>query len=144
VLEIKHPRNEPWQRAMPQLQGGKELAIHLKTLFSGADLMVTYTRYDPALVVAPHRHEGVEVIYVIEGSMRVGEVDCSTGSVIVLDGNSVVGPIVAGDAGAILLEVFHGAGSWWPQPEPPNEQYERLVRERRIVELPGAGRSPSS
>ena len=54
MLEIKHPRNESWQRAMPQLQGGKELVIHLKTLFSGADLMVRCTRYDPALVLDPH------------------------------------------------------------------------------------------
>ena len=58
MLEITHLKDAAWQRAMPQRQGSEVFAIHLKILFSGPEQMVTYTRYDPGLVVAPHRHEG--------------------------------------------------------------------------------------
>jgi len=143
MLEIRHLDDAVWQRAMPQRQGDRDLAVHLKILFSGPEQMVTCTRYDPGLVVAPHRHEGTEVIYVLEGSMHVGEAVCPPGTVIVLDGDSSIGPIVAGREGTVLLEVFHGARSWWPRAVEPNDQYRRLVRERRITELPGAGREPS-
>ena len=80
------------------------------------------------------------MIYVLEGSMHIGEAACPAGTAVVLDGDSTVGPLVAGDEGTVLLEVFHGAGSWSAE---PNEQCERLVRERRIRELPGAGRESS-
>ena len=141
MLEILHTGDVPWQEAMPQQQGDRTLAIHLKIVFSSPERMVAYTRYDPGLVVAPHRHEGVEVIYVLEGSMEINGVACLPGAVVVLDAESTIGPIVAGEEGTVLLEVFEGAGSWDPHLVEPNESYQRLVEERGIVELPGAGRS---
>jgi redox-sensitive bicupin YhaK (pirin superfamily) len=141
MLEIRHPNSVPWQEAMPQRQGETELAIHLKVVFSAPERMVTYTRYDPGLVVAPHSHDGIEVIYVLEGSMQIDGVACEQGTLIVLDGDSTIGPIVAGDEGTVLLEMFEGRESWLPRPVPPNDAYEKLVRDRRITEMPGAGRA---
>ncbi len=140
MLEINHPASQPWQEAMLQRQGDRNLAVHLKVIFSAPDRMVIYTRYDAGLVVAPHRHVGVEVIYVLEGAMEVDGVACKKGTTIVLDGESTIGPIVAGDDGAVLLEVFEGPGSWMPQLVEPNDAYRELVRDRRITELAGAGR----
>jgi hypothetical protein len=140
MLEILHPADVSWQEAMPQRQGDRDLAIHLKVVFSAPDRIVTYTRYDAGLVVAPHRHEGVEIICVLEGAMRVGEVDCEQGTLIILDAESIIGPIVAGDSGTVLLEIFEGRDSWLPRLAPSNEAYQRLVRERGITELSGPGR----
>jgi len=140
MLEIVHAASVPWQDAMPQRQKGKLLAVHLKILLASADRMVTFTRYDPGLVVAPHRHEGVEMIYVLEGSMKIDGAACIPGTLVVLDGESTIGPIVSGESGTVLLEVFEGANSWNPRLLEPTESYRRLVAERDITELPGAGR----
>ncbi len=140
MLRITRESDVNLQTAMPQLQAGRILSVHLKILFASADRMVALSRYDPGLVVAPHRHAGVEVIYVLDGSMAIDGVDCVPGTLIVLDEESTIGPIVAGDQGTLILEVFTGAGSWNPQFVETSETYESLVKQRMIVELPGAGR----
>lgn len=141
MLEMIDLSKCPWQVAVAQRQGDRELSAQLKIAHASADRLVAYTHYDAGLVVEPHRHGGVEVIFVLEGSMTVDGAECPAGTVIVLDEASTFGPIVAGAEGTVLLEVFQGTDSWLPREAEPSEAYARLVRERRLVRLPEDDRS---
>lgn len=62
----------------------------------------------------------------------VGDRPCPAGTLIVLEVGATFGPLIAGDAGALLFEVWMGG----PAPVPADkEEYYALLRVRGIERL---------
>jgi anti-sigma factor ChrR (cupin superfamily) len=64
-------------------------------------------RYAPGAATTPHRHNGFEIIHVLEGQMETDAGEFPAGSLLVMEPGSVHAPRSAG--GALLLVV-------WEQP----------------------------
>jgi hypothetical protein len=73
------------------------------------------------------------VVYVLEGQLRVGDVDCAPGTMVLLEHGSTFGPLVAGPEGTTILEFY--TGDVTPVPEDP-EAFEAFLRERGVVPVP--------
>ena len=136
---IRHHDEVDWIEAMPQMQGGDRVAIKLKILHSTEDCLVSYTRYEPRLVVEPHWHHGREVIYVLDGEVTLKGRRCPAGTMIVLEYGTAFGPVVVGDEGAYLLEVFVGRGAWDLTPIDDDEEWAAIVAERDLRLVAGTG-----
>lgn len=126
-----HLDDVEWIEALPQRQGERRLAIHLKILVSEPDRLVSFTRYDPGLVVEPHFHGGDEVIYVLEGEMTICARRCPAGTAVLLRRGTPTGPILAGPEGTTMLEVFFGADAGLPNAV-ADERWDELVGELEI------------
>jgi hypothetical protein len=72
-----------------------------------------YARYDPGMIVRRHGHNSSHVVFVIDGHIRCGDVDCPAGTHIELPLGSAFGPFVAGPDGAVLFEVMMGDPRSW-------------------------------
>lgn len=130
-LVAEHVDHVDWLDVLPQRQGDRQLAIHLKVLVAEPDRLVSYTRYDPDLVVEPHWHDGDEVIYVLEGEMTICGRRCGAGTGMLLRRGTHTGPIVAGPEGTTMLEVFFGADAGMPNLV-ADPRWDALVAERDI------------
>jgi hypothetical protein len=97
------------------------------------DFMSAYIEYSPGMIVRRHGHFGLHLVYVIEGGAWFGDRWCSAGTHIELPFGAAFGPIVAGDEGALFLELTDGDfRSWGDQPE----LFEKLIAERGVTPLP--------
>jgi hypothetical protein len=72
-----------------------------------------YARYDPGMIVRRHGHRSNHVLFVIEGSIRCGDVECPAGTHIELPVGAAFGPFVASADGAVLFEVMMGDPRSW-------------------------------
>jgi quercetin dioxygenase-like cupin family protein len=132
-LRITGPEGGDWLEVRPQICGGRRAAGHLRIIERSAQRVVVHTRYDPGLVIEKHSHCADEVIYVLEGELRVGERRCPAGTALVLERGTPFGPVIAGERGAVLFEVFSG------EPGHVSEDpagFRRLLEERGIAILP--------
>jgi len=132
-LAFVHIDDVPWREVIAQMHGATRVSVHEKFLEWTAQQMVVLGRYDPHVVIERHGHKSNHLVYVLEGNLMVGEHHCPAGTLIVLEVGASFGPLIAGDAGALLFEVWMGD----PAPVPANkEQYYALLRERGIERLP--------
>jgi len=70
---------------------------------------------------------------VLEGELLVGDRPCPPGTLIVLELGATFGPLVAGERGALLFEVWMGD----PRPVPADKaEYHALLEKKGIVRLP--------
>src|SRR5262245_280843 len=132
-LRITGPEGGEWLEVRPQVRAGQRAAGHLRIIERSAARVVAHTRYDPGLVIEKHSHLADEVIYVLEGELRVGERLCTAGTSLVLERGTPFGPVIAGPRGAVLFEVFNG------EPGHVSEDpagFLRLLEERGISVLP--------
>ena len=141
-LAFVHVDDVPWREVIAQQHGEKRVSVHEKFLEWTAQQMVVLGRYDPHVVVERHGHKSNHLVYVLEGELTVGDRLCPVGTLIVLEFGAVFGPLIAGERGALLLEVWMGD----PGPVPADrEGYFALLRERGIVRLqPPKIKRPSS
>jgi hypothetical protein len=132
-LAFVHVDDVPWTEVVAQRHGARRVSVHEKFLEWTADRMVVLGRYDADVVVERHGHASDHLVYVLEGELRVGDRPCPPGTLIVLELGATFGPLIAGPAGALLLEVWMGD----PRPVPADRAgYEALLRERGIERLP--------
>jgi len=132
-LSFVHVDEVPWTEVIAQLHGERRVSVHEKFLEWSADRMVVLGRYDPHVVIERHGHRSDHLVYVLEGELRVGDRVCRPGTLVVLEVGAQFGPLIAGDTGALLFEVWTGD----PRPVPANkEEYHALLREKGIVRLP--------
>ena len=132
-LIFRHIDDVPAQEVLTQEHGPRRVGVHLRFLEWSPSRTVIHTRYDPDLVLEVHGHRSDHVIYILEGSLGVGDVDCRPGTMVLLEHGAVFGPLVAGPEGTTLLEFYTGD----PRPvsiDPAG--YEALLAERGIVSLP--------
>jgi len=132
-LAFIHTDDVPWTEVIAQLHGERRVSVHEKFLEWNASRMVVLGRYDPQVVIERHGHASDHLVYVLEGELLVGERRCPPGTLIVLEVGAKFGPLVAGEKGALLFEVWTGD----PRPVPGNkEEYHALLKEKGIVRLP--------
>ena len=132
-LIFRHVDDVPWQEVRAQLHGERRVAARLKFLEMADSRSVIFTEYDPGLVLEAHGHASDHVVFVLAGSVRIGDVDCRPGTMALLEQGATFGPLVAGPDGASLLEFYTGDVS--PVPADP-EGYERLLEAEGIVRVP--------
>jgi hypothetical protein len=130
---ITHIDDLEWQEVKAQQHGERRVSIREKYLEWSPELMVLYARYDPGMLVERHGHRSDHVVYVLDGELTVGGVRCPPGTNIVLDRGATFGPIEAGPAGAVLLEIMMGD----PRSEPADvDGFAALLAERGVTPLP--------
>jgi ChrR Cupin-like domain len=132
-LAFIHVDDVPWREVIAQMHGARRVSVHEKFLEWTPAQMVVLGRYDPGVVVERHGHKSNHLVYVLEGELLVGDRRCPAGTLIVLELGASFGPLIAGDTGALLLEVWMGD----PAPVPADKDgYHALLRRRGIVRLP--------
>ena len=78
----------------PHRVGAREVARLL------APVPLAATReWDPGMMIHAHGHNSDHIVFVLEGDMTCGDVDCGTGTHIALDQGDTFGPFVAGPDG---------------------------------------------
>jgi hypothetical protein len=131
-LAFVHIDDVPWKEVIAQMHGERRVSVHEKFLEWTAKRMVVLGRYDPHVVIERHGHKSDHLVYVLEGGLTVGDRQCRAGTLIVLEVGASFGPLIAGDDGALLFEVWMGD----PGPVPADrEGYQALLRERGITRL---------
>ena len=107
-LRVGNVHELPWIRSREQDNADGSRSAVLNRIVASAPMFVTYTRYEPGMLLARHSHQADEVIYILEGEVRVGDQLWRQGTVAVLEKGAFFGPLVAGPEGALLFELFNG------------------------------------
>jgi predicted enzyme related to lactoylglutathione lyase len=132
-LIFRHVDDAVGQEVRVQLHDGRRVAVRCHFLEWSPTRTFIYTEYDPGLVLEAHGHCSDHIIYILKGSVRIGDVECRPGMMILLEHQAVFGPIVAGPEGTELLEFYTGDAS--PVSVDPTG-YELLLAERGITPMP--------
>jgi len=122
----------PWTEVVAQMHGARRVSVHEKFLEWNEKRMVVLGRYDPNVVIERHGHASDHLVYVLEGTLLVGDRLCRPGTLVVLELGASFGPLIAGDKGALLFETWAGD----PRPVPADKPgYEALLRQKKIVRV---------
>lgn len=99
--------------------------------------IVTYVRLEAGAPAPRHAHSGWTINVVIAGSARLGDfpdVELRTGHVLTCEPNLQYGPLVPGEQGVILFEIFDSADARPPVWEDPDDPvcvaYEKWLRDQ--------------
>jgi hypothetical protein len=84
------------------------------------------------MVLERHGHASDHVIFILEGSLLVGDRWCSPGTMVLLEHGAEFGPLEAGPDGTLLLEFYTGDPS--PVPSDP-DGFETLLEGRGITPI---------
>jgi hypothetical protein len=111
----------PWQQVKRQRNAdGSESSVWEKWLAFSADppYLSLYARYDPGMIVRRHGHFSPHVLFVIDGTLWIGDRRCPAGTHVELPLGAAFGPLRAGDEGATMFEVMMGdPRSWGDDPD---------------------------
>lgn len=132
-LKFLHIDDFPALEVKAQLHGERRVGVHLRFLEQTPSRAFNYCRYDPGMTLEVHGHSSDHAIFVVKGSLSVGDVECTPGMLVVLEKGAVFGPLVAGPEGTELLEFY--AGDMRPVPADP-DAFSRLLEERGITPAP--------
>jgi hypothetical protein len=138
-LKFLHVDDFPALEVKAQRQGDRRVGVHLRFLEQTPNRVFNYCLYDPGMTLEVHGHASDHAIFVIKGSLTVGDRECLPGMLVVLEQGAAFGPLVAGPAGTELLEFY--AGDPRPVPADP-DGFAKLLEERGILpvtprDLPG-------
>jgi hypothetical protein len=138
VPEVKFLRVDdvPAVEVKAQQHGDRRVATRLHFLEQTPARAFFYCRYDPGMTTEMHGHASDHAIFIVRGSVAVGDVECTPGTLVVLEQGAAFGPLVAGPDGAELLEFY--AGDPRPVPADP-DAFAALLAARGIVPVPAAG-----
>ena len=103
-----HLDDVPWQEVRRQQHGDRTASVREKWLEFSPRYLSLYARWDPGMIVHAHGHRSDHVVFVVEGDLRCGDVQCPVGTHIALDEGDTFGPFVAGPNGVELFEVMMG------------------------------------
>lgn len=132
-LRVGNVHELSWLRTREQQNSDGTRSAVQNRIVASEPMFVSYTRYEPGMMLARHSHQADEVIFILEGEVRVGEQLWTAGTVAILEAGAYFGPLIAGPAGALLFEVFNG------QPQRADQDrsgWEALKAERGVTELP--------
>jgi hypothetical protein len=133
-LTIRRVDEIAWQEVRAQVDAsGRRISVWNRFVDVTPTRTVLHTRYDPGVVLARHAHHSEEVIFVLDGDIRVGDVSCPAGTVIILEPGMSFGPLIAGDRGALIFEVFRGPAH---RKSEDAEEFDRLLAELGVAALP--------
>jgi hypothetical protein len=133
---IVHVDDQPWHEVRRQQHGPDPAAsasVRERWLDAEGGFLSLYARWDPGMMVQPHGHNSDHVVFVLEGSMTCGDVECPPGTHIALDRGDDFGPFVAGRDGVVLFEVMMGDPRSFPARQ---DEWRTLLAERDVTLLP--------
>jgi hypothetical protein len=133
---IVHVDHQPWHEVRRQQHGPDPAAtasVRERWLDAEGGFLSLYARWDPGMMVQPHGHNSDHVVFVLEGSMTCGDVECPPGTHIALDRGDDFGPFVAGPDGVVLFEVMMGDPRSFPARQ---DEWHTLLAERDVTLLP--------
>ncbi len=132
-VRFRHSDDEKWQevRAL-ELPGGR-VSVKEKWFEFSDKFLSLYAKWDPGMMIHKHGHHSEHVVFVLEGSMSCGDVECTKGMHITLDQGSAFGPFIAGPDGVELFEVMMGDPRSWAA---DTEGFDRLLEEKGAKRLP--------
>jgi hypothetical protein len=116
-----------------QTDGTRRRSVWNRFIEMSPSRSVMYTRYDPGFILPRHSHRETEIVFVVEGDMMVGDHHCPEGSCIILDAETMFGPLVAGENGVHIFEVFPGT---FQRHSADEEEWQHMLKERGITALP--------
>lgn len=128
-----HVDDIAWREVLAQDHDGRRVSVREKWLELTPGCMAFVAEWDAGMTVSLHGHYATNTIFVLEGSLTVGERECPAGTHITLDIGVAYGPLNAGPDGVKLYEVMVGDPTPW-HADP--EGYDRLLAERGIKKLP--------
>ena len=127
-----HIDDIPAQEVKAQQHGERRAAIKLRFLERTPERVFIHTWYDPGIVVERHGHRSDHAIFIIDGSVTIDDVECTAGTLVILEEGAAFGPLVAGPDGTELLEFY--AGNPAPVPTDP-AGFAKLLEQRGITPL---------
>jgi hypothetical protein len=133
---VVHVDDVAWQEVRRQQHGPdpeRTASVYEKWLDIDGGFLSLYARWDPGMMVQPHGHNSDHVVFVLEGSMTCGDVECRPGTHIALDHGDDFGPFVAGPDGVVLFEVMMGDPRSFPARQ---DEWHALLAERDVRLLP--------
>ncbi len=132
-VRFRHLDDEKWQevRAL-ELPSGR-VSVKEKWFEFSDKFLSLYAKWDPGMMIHKHGHNSEHVVFVLEGSMSCGDVECTKGMHITLDQGSAFGPFIAGPQGVELFEVMMGDPRSWAA---DTEGFDRLLAEKGAKRLP--------
>ena len=130
---FRHADEVEWQVVRQLKRGDDVLSVREKWLDFGPTFLSLYARWDPGMMVQPHGHNSDHVVFVLEGEMTCGDVQCSPGTHIALDHGDDFGPFIAGPEGVVLFEVMMGDPRSFPARP---DEWEQLLDDRGMERLP--------
>jgi hypothetical protein len=131
--KFKHMDDMEWRPVLAQDHRGVRRTVREKWLEQEPRCLAFAGDWDPDMVIAQHGHMCTNTIYIVEGSMICGDVECTKGMNITLDIGTPYGPNTTGPNGALVYEVMAGDPSvWYADPE----GFAALKQERGIRQLP--------
>jgi quercetin dioxygenase-like cupin family protein len=113
-----------------QMHGEKRVGTHLRFLEQTPKRVFIHCHYDPGMIIEEHGHASDHAIFILDGMVRIGEVDCGPRTLVVLEQGAVFGPLVAGLEGCELLEFYEGDTT--PRPADP-DGFEAMLARLEIV-----------
>jgi hypothetical protein len=84
---IVHVDEVPWQEVRRQQHGpdpARTASVYERWLDTSGGFLSLHARWDPGMMVQPHGHNSDHVVFVLEGSMTCGDVECGPGTHIAL------------------------------------------------------------
>ncbi len=131
---MTHMSDFEWTEVKRQQNADGSIAVvREKWSIAQADFRSAYVDYSPGMIVGRHGHFGHHLVWVIEGGAWFGDRWCPAGTHIELPQGAAFGPIVAGDQGALFLELTDGDfRSWGDAPE----QFESVLAQHGVTPLP--------
>lgn len=132
-LKFLHIDDFPALEVKAQQHGDHRAAVHLRFLEQTPTRVFNYCQYDPGMTLEVHGHATDHAIFIVKGSLMVGDRECTPGMLVILEQGAVFGPLVAGPDGTELLEFY--AGDPRPVPADP-DGFAKLLESRGIVPVP--------
>ena len=123
----------PWEEVRKLDFGDHTASVREKWLDFSPRFLSLIAEWDPGMMIHAHGHNSNHVIYVLEGDMTCGDVQCGPGTHIALDQGDTFGPFVAGPEGVELFEVMMGDPRSFPVEQ---EAYQKFLADEGVVPLP--------
>ena len=130
---FRHLDDLEWEEVRRIQLPGRTVSVREKWLDFSPRFLSLYADWDPGMMIHAHGHNSDHVVFVIDGSMTCGDVECGPGTHIALDQGATFGPFVAGPDGVRLFEVMMGDPRSFPADE---DGWERLLAEKQASQLP--------
>jgi hypothetical protein len=132
-VKFRHAEEEKWHEVRAIEIKGRRASVYEKWLEFTPGCLSLYARWDPGMMIHKHGHNSDHVLFVMEGSVMCGDVECTKGMHLTLEQGASFGPFVAGPEGCELFEVMMGDPRSWAA---DTEGFERLLEEKGAKRLP--------
>ncbi len=130
---ISHWQDFPWQIVKRQKRDGKVVEAREKWMHFSPRWLSVYSEWDPGMTIQAHGHQSDHIVFVLEGSMTCGDIECGPGTHLALNHGETFGPFEAGPNGCKMFMLMMGNPHSYPA---DSEGYKKFMAERNIEPLP--------